>query len=191
MRFGISVCLLQVTWALAAATTSSGPGSPPSQDVANHHVNQVDDLGSTATEASTQPAFITPVGPPAGFQPPSPCGSSSFKTPVYEFSNLHADATFRVNGSTNPPYYHTNFTVHDMANNYSLACDWGVSYWSSYQDDPYFRDACQYIGANGFRGDFTHQTHLQVQLFGVQDDSGRVLRLVQYWYCAQENGSYP
>ncbi|KAK5659415.1 hypothetical protein OQA88_616 [Cercophora sp. LCS_1] len=186
MQPALLVCLLHILGALALAAIPEVE-SPPTQD-ANLNVHQVEDL--TSSVSGTPMPSATSAPPQATFRPPGACSNILYKTPVYEFGNVHAEVTFRANGSTQAPYYHANFTVWDAANRLALFCDWGVLYWSSYQDDGYSRDACRYVGTD-YKGDFEQQMHLQVQLFGVEDTGGRVIRLVQYWYCTQGNGSYP
>jgi len=121
-----------------------------------------------------------------GTRPPGPC-SPSFKIPVYEISDVHADKTFKFYGTDEIPSYYVNFTVHDTANNYSLAC--GKVDDRRLARQYYNNAACEYVGGGGFRGDISSQIHLEVRMWNNGDNP--LVSLVQYWYCAQENGSYP
>lgn len=64
---------------------------------------------------------------PQSSLPPNPCLSSSFQPPLYEFGNFNITKALRFYTPKEWSYLNgvVDFTIRDVANNYSLDCNWG------------------------------------------------------------------
>jgi hypothetical protein len=120
---------------------------------------------------------------------PNPCTDKTFSPPLYQFGDLNVTKIFWYDDYEG--YWSVvNFTVRDVANNYSFRCAWGPrdplggSNWESH-------DCVPETGPTQDPSRALILLNLQPQSLLKNKSSEDPVRLVQYWYCDIRNGSYP
>ena len=127
---------------------------------------------------------------------PNPCLSSSFQPPIYEFSNFNISKHFRTEYPADWGYINgtVDFTIRDVANNYSLTCNWGPSLrvWSDEKEWSTW-DCANSLTGKRIEPDSRTPTNLNINGsdFLKGQPLGSPIRIAQYWYCDPKNGSYP
>lgn len=172
-------------YALLVSTTSCRPNDlnggldiqPPYAPRAGRGVNG----SSIASPPSTLAPFANVS---SASRAPNPCIDEGFQPPVYQFSDLAVDAFYLM----------ANFTVRDVANNYSLHCSWGS--WGTYRQvkdgpDWYPQDCVPETGPIPTLSQTVTLLNLLPEYLMMNKSDQSPVRLVQYWYCDIRNMSYP
>jgi hypothetical protein len=125
-------------------------------------------------------------------QLPNPCTDGQFRAPVYELDNLGIFKDFYNDNDNNPNNFFTivNFTLRDVANNYSFRCNWGPRNpaagpsWEIHDCEP---ESGPIIGPS----QSLTLLNLWPEFLMLNKSRDDPIRIVQYWYCDIVNGSYP
>ena len=125
-------------------------------------------------------------------KPGNPCVDDNFQVPVYKFSNLTVYKTFFNNNNTDPRFFFStvNFTLRDVANNYSFRCNWGPRNpgagpsWET-------QDCVPETGPIPDESRSLTLLNLWPEYLMLNKSSQDPVRIDQYWYCDIKNQSYP
>jgi len=132
----------------------------------------------------------------------NPCLSAAFQPPLYALSDISVIKTFerdyggddnRVSENFGGTF---NFTVRDVANNYSLSCSWGRNerrgYGSKYNDWGWANCVDPATGtAAPFESRIATLLNLDSKALLRNRSLQNPVRIAQYWWCDVVNGSYP
>jgi len=125
-------------------------------------------------------------------QPDNPCTNGNFRSPVYEFDNVTISKYFRNDNDPQERFWFStvNFTVRDVANNYSFHCRWGPR---NPQAGPSWetQDCIPDTGPIPDPSQAVTMLNLWPEYILMNKSDQDPIRLVQYWYCDIANGSYP
>lgn len=116
---------------------------------------------------------------------PNPCHDSTFVAPVYAIKNATASKTFYPIATEGPS--HVNFTVADIANNYTLDCRWAQEYalvWGREGEGPFEIMEVQSDCVPTNDPD-VHRFH---NLFSTELSNSSTIRMAQIWICNDATG---
>jgi hypothetical protein len=147
---------------------------------------------SSKSEAGSYPDRVSVTNTSSAAQPPSPCTDGQFRIPIFEFSNLTVFKNFFNDNDTNPLRFLStvNFTLRDVANNYSFHCNWGPRNpgagpsWET-------QDCVPETGSILDPSRSVTLLNLWPEFLMLNKSREDPVRIVQYWYCDPRNGSYP
>ena len=125
-------------------------------------------------------------------QPPNPCTDSQFRAPIYEFDKLAVFKQFFNDNDNDPRRFLSavNFTLRDVANNYSFGCNWGPRNpgagpsWET-------QDCVPETGPVPDTSRSVTLLNLWPEFLLLNRSREGPVRIAQYWYCDIRNGSYP
>jgi len=136
--------------------------------------------------------------------PPNPCTNPLFQPPIYEFSNITVIKNFYRDSPDNDTVVDNyrgpiNFTVRDVANNFSLNCSWGyfeyVRGYATTKEDWGWKNCVDPATGSALPIESRITVLLNLDQQELMGDRTRALqtpiRIAQYWYCDTVNGSYP
>lgn len=123
---------------------------------------------------------------------PNPCINSHFQPPIYEFGDFKLTKTFYQDNNTFSYFNGTiDFRLTDVANNYTLYCNWG---YKSYESEARYwkHDNCVTAGG-ALPEDPRIVTLLNADKENLMKNNSleSPIKIAQFWYCDIVNGSYP
>lgn len=134
----------------------------------------------------------------------NPCANTSFQPPVYQFSNFTVTKDWWYDtpeNGTAPVYLfngHLNFTLRDIANNFSFGCSLGYDSVDlrGYASDPKEWGWLNCIPETGIAQSSSTRTPTLLNIndrYLLWDNQSQQtpIRVAQYWFCDSANGSYP
>jgi len=126
---------------------------------------------------------------------PNPCINNHFQPPIYEFNDFKFTKTFsQDNDSSAYAFYNgtINFRLSDIANNYTLYCNWG---YRDYEEaNKWENDNCVTSNGEVPPADSRILTLLSLDkenLMGNNKSLSSPIKIAQFWYCDIVNVSYP
>lgn len=163
--------------ALTTGSIGNGSGVAPSR---------------TLTETRPYPTGAPFTNTSVAKRPPNPCLSDPLQPPVYQFSHLTVYKSFFNDYNTDPRFFWStvNFTLRDVANNYSFRCNWGPRNPGAGQSWE-TQDCVPETGPIPDPSQSLTLLNLWPEYLLLNKSSQDPVRVVQYWYCDIEDQSYP
>ncbi|KAK0644442.1 hypothetical protein B0T16DRAFT_392794 [Cercophora newfieldiana] len=129
---------------------------------------------------------------------PNPCTNSHFQPPIYEFSDFKFTKTFfrdDVDIGAYDSYNGTiDFRLSDIANNYTLFCNWGYQEWPYDETNKWEGDNCVTSNGEAPPDGSRILTLLNLDKENLMRNNKSLsspIKIAQFWYCDIVNGSYP